>query len=55
MLGGYFILPHPVDWSTSSSDLGIILDNNVKSDQHISHNVHSINVTATLILEAPSQ
>ena len=48
----YDISGTELNWSTSTRDLGITLDNSLKFEQHISNIVHNANVRATLILRS---
>jgi len=44
-----------LDWSTSTRDLGITVDDNLNFEQHISQIVHNANVRAALILRSLPQ
>ena len=48
----YAISGVQLDWSTSTRDLGITVDNNLNFEQHISQIVHNANVRAALILRS---
>jgi len=48
----YAISGVQLDWSTSTRDLGITVDNNLNFEQHISQIVHNANVRAVLILRS---
>jgi len=48
----YCISGIELDWSTSTRDLGITIDNSLKFDQHISKMVHNASVRANLIIRS---
>jgi len=48
----YAISGVQLDWSTSTRDLGITVDNNLNFEQHISQIVHNADVRAVLILRS---
>ena len=48
----YCISGIELDWSTSTRDFGITIDNNLKFDQHISKMVHNASVRANLIIRS---
>jgi len=48
----YCISGIELDWSTSTRDLGITIDNNLKFDEHISKMVHNVSVRANLLIRS---